>query len=64
MSKLRENNKIVIGLGVKNSSSDLLIANCDEFIYYDDLGAQEKLHAKKLLERPRAPAPKPFRLPV
>jgi len=37
VSKLRENNKQVIGVGVKNSSSDLLIANCDEFIYYDDL---------------------------
>lgn len=37
VSKLRENNKQVIGLGVKNSSSDLLIDNCDEFIYYDDL---------------------------
>ena len=37
VSKLRENNKIVIGVGVKNSTSDLLIANCDEFIYYDDL---------------------------
>lgn len=37
VSKLRENNKQVIGLGVKNSSADLLIDNCDEFIYYDDL---------------------------
>ena len=37
VSKLRENNKKVIGLGVKNSSSDLLVDNCDEFIYYDDL---------------------------
>jgi uncharacterized protein (TIGR00288 family) len=37
VSKLRENNKIVIGVGVKNSTSDLLIANCDEFIFYDDL---------------------------
>jgi uncharacterized protein (TIGR00288 family) len=37
VSKLRENNKIVIGVGVKNSTSDLLTANCDEFIYYDDL---------------------------
>ncbi len=37
VSKLRENNKVVIGVGVKNSASDLLIANCDEFIYYDDL---------------------------
>ncbi|VGO20033.1 NYN domain-containing protein [Pontiella sulfatireligans] len=37
VSKLRENNKAVIGIGVKSSTSDLLIANCDEFIYYDDL---------------------------
>ncbi|MDH3787800.1 MAG: NYN domain-containing protein [Xanthomonadales bacterium] len=37
VSKLRENNKVVIGVGVQNSTSDLLIANCDEFIYYDDL---------------------------
>ena len=40
VSKLRENNKLVIGVGVKNSASDLLIANCDEFIYYDDLARQ------------------------
>ena len=40
VSKLRENNKSVIGVGVKNSTSDLLIANCDEFIYYDDLVRQ------------------------
>jgi uncharacterized protein (TIGR00288 family) len=39
VSKLRENAKTVIGVGVKNSSSDLLIANCDEFIFYDDLVA-------------------------
>ncbi|MCG8427042.1 MAG: NYN domain-containing protein [Chromatiales bacterium] len=37
VSKLRENNKVVIGVGVKNSTSDLLTANCDEFIFYDDL---------------------------
>lgn len=37
VSKLRENAKTVIGVGVKNSTSDLLIRNCDEFIYYDDL---------------------------
>ena len=37
VSKLRENNKTVIGVGVKNSTSDLLTANCDEFIFYDDL---------------------------
>jgi uncharacterized protein (TIGR00288 family) len=37
VSKLKEANKRVIGCGAKNSTSDLLIANCDEFIYYDDL---------------------------
>jgi uncharacterized protein (TIGR00288 family) len=37
VSKLRENDKTVIGLGVKKSTSDLFISNCDEFIYYDDL---------------------------
>lgn len=37
VSKLRENAKTVIGVGVKNSTSDLLIGTCDEFIYYDDL---------------------------
>ncbi len=42
VSKLRENNKVVIGVGVKNSTSDLLIANCDEFIYYDDLARESK----------------------
>lgn len=42
VSKLRENNKYVIGVGVKNSSSDLLIANCDEFIFYDDLVREQE----------------------
>jgi len=37
VTKLRENNKHIIGMGVKNSSSDLLIDNCDEFIFYEDL---------------------------
>ena len=37
VSKLRENAKVVIGVGVKNSTSDLLMSNCDEFIFYDDL---------------------------
>jgi hypothetical protein len=37
VSKLKENDKRVIGCGAKSSTSDLLIANCDEFIYYDDL---------------------------
>jgi uncharacterized protein (TIGR00288 family) len=50
VSKLRENAKLVIGVGVKNSSSDLLINNCDEFIYYDDLvraDEQKRRAAKK-----------------
>jgi uncharacterized protein (TIGR00288 family) len=49
VSKLRENNKLVIGVGVKNSASDLLIANCDEFIYYDDLvrGQQKRKPRKR-----------------
>ena len=42
VSKLRENDKGVIGVGVKNSTSDLLIASCDEFIYYDDLVREQK----------------------
>ncbi len=42
VAKLRENDKGVIGLGVKNSTSDLLIASCDEFIYYDDLVREQK----------------------
>jgi hypothetical protein len=55
VSKLRENNKGVIGVGVKNSTSDLLIANCDEFIYYDDL-VREQAKARRT-PRKRTPAP-------
>jgi len=40
VSKLRENNKTVIGVGVKSSTSDLLMSNCDEFIFYDDLARE------------------------
>ena len=47
VSKLRENNKVVIGVGVKNSTSDLLIANCDEFIFYDDLVRERKRPAAR-----------------
>ncbi len=47
VSKLRENNKMVIGVGVKNSTSDLLIANCDEFIFYDDLVREKKKTATR-----------------
>jgi uncharacterized protein (TIGR00288 family) len=54
VSKLRENNKFVIGVGVKSSTSDLLIANCDEFIYYDDLVRQEE--RKKQQRTRRKPA--------
>jgi uncharacterized protein (TIGR00288 family) len=42
VSKLKENDRRVIGCGVKSSTSDLLIANCDEFIYYDDLVQKAK----------------------
>jgi len=42
VSKLRENNKTVIGVGVKSSTSDLLMSNCDEFILYDDLARDEE----------------------
>src|SRR5213079_58701 len=42
VSKLRENDRYVIGLGVKSSSSDLLVANCDEFIFYEDLIRETK----------------------
>jgi len=50
VSKLRENDKIVIGVGVKNSTSDLLIANCDEFIYYDDLVRRQPTHVKEVVK--------------
>ncbi len=46
VSKLRENNKIVIGVGVKKSTSDLLISNCDAFIYYDDLLREAEKHRR------------------
>ena len=47
VSKLRENAKQVIGVGVKQSTSDLLIANCDEFIFYDDLVRDSQRAAKR-----------------
>jgi uncharacterized protein (TIGR00288 family) len=62
VSKLRENNKYVIGIGVKDSTSDLLSANCDEFIFYDDLvraqEAKKKQAARKAPARPTAGAAK------
>ncbi len=42
VSKLRENNKHVVGIGVRDSTSNLLSANCDEFIFYDDLVREQK----------------------
>jgi uncharacterized protein (TIGR00288 family) len=68
VSKLRENNKEVIGVGVKHSTSDLLIANCDEFIFYDDLvreksqarrGGGRKKPAAKPIAAPKTPATEP-----
>jgi len=59
VSKLRENNKAVIGVGVKQSSSDLLISSCDEFIYYDDLVREEKAKAKRNNNRRKAPVKAP-----
>src|SRR2546426_11319216 len=54
VSKLRENAKTVIGVGVKNSTSDLLIANCDEFIYYDDLVRQDEQKRRAAKKRREA----------
>jgi uncharacterized protein (TIGR00288 family) len=55
VSKLRENAKRVIGVGVKNSTSDLLVANCDEFIFYDDLVREVRRAAAKRDERKSQP---------
>jgi uncharacterized LabA/DUF88 family protein len=62
VSKLRENNKEVIGVGVASSTSDLLIANCDEFIYYDDLvrgDTPKKPAARRRSAKPKAEAAAP-----
>jgi len=68
VSKLRENDRTVIGVGVKKSTSDLLIANCDEFIYYDDLVRAARPAAKppgkaparkRAAKKPEKPAPPP-----
>jgi len=60
VSKLRENNKTVVGVGVKKSTSDLFITNCDQFIYYDDLvraKAKPKLPPAKASKPPRSQSP-------
>jgi uncharacterized protein (TIGR00288 family) len=58
VSKLRENNKTVIGVGVKSSTSDLLMANCDEFIFYDDLTRQKQPKKKPSKPNTKKPAAK------
>jgi uncharacterized protein (TIGR00288 family) len=58
VSKLRENNKTVIGMGVKKSTSDLFINNCDEFLYYDDLVRPEPA------KRRQVTSPKTVKTPV
>jgi uncharacterized protein (TIGR00288 family) len=61
VSKLRENAKTVIGVGVKNSTSDLFINNCDEFLYYDDLvrAAPSKSRPRSTAQTPTSAAVKP-----
>jgi len=64
VSKLRENNKVVIGVGVKQSTSDLFVATCDEFIFYDDLVRKKESQrsrpaSKKTAEKPANGAPPP-----
>ena len=59
VSKLRENAKSVIGVGVKSSTSDLLMNNCDEFIFYDDLVAERKPARRRSRSKPRAKADAP-----
>jgi uncharacterized protein (TIGR00288 family) len=62
VSKLRENAKTVIGVGVKNSTSDLLMNNCDEYIFYDDLVRESTSTTSRNQRPPRkksSPEPKP-----
>ncbi len=58
VSKLRENAKTVIGVGVKNSTSDLFLNNCDEFIYYDDLVRKEPSRRRRAPSARPRPAPR------
>jgi len=53
VAKLRENNKHTIAVGVKNSTSKLLIDSCDEFIYYDDLVRKERVPTGKVTRLPK-----------
>jgi uncharacterized protein (TIGR00288 family) len=63
VSKLRENAKTVIGVGVKNSTSDLFINNCDEFIYYDDLVRRDS-RSRRRPSATAAPATSPTAVAV
>jgi len=66
VSKLRENAKTVIGVGVKNSTSDLLMSNCDEFIFYDDLVVKREPAQRRRRSEPSArgqAVPKPVEMP-
>ena len=56
VSKLRENAKLVIGVGVKSSTSDLLMSNCDEFMFYDDLVHEKKQPRRRTPQKKSAPA--------
>ena len=62
VSKLRENDKTVIGIGVKKSTSDLLISNCDEFIFYDDLVREKP--KKQARRKPPAATPEAAKAPA
>ena len=64
VSKLRENAKTVIGVGVKNSTSDLFLNNCDEFIYYDDLVRKEPSKVRRRSPAPAKPVAAPENAPV
>ena len=59
VSKLRENDKYVIGIGVRAATSDLLAANCDEFIYYDDLVREQEAKRKRAEKKAPAKATQP-----
>ncbi len=65
VAKLRENNKLIIGIGMRESTSDLLVENCDEFIYYEDIG-QEAAQSESSLGKSKIPEEKApsFRLLV
>ncbi len=58
VGKLKENDKRVVGVGVKKSTSDLLIASCDEFIYYDDLVRAKKRPVRRGARSKKAKDPK------